>query len=277
MNNSFHERPMETEDIFFHRFHRRSTYLGSVAFSKQSFRRSSLIYSYGRVEDVPYGALLNFTGGIEVNEFYTRPYFGLQLSHARAFPRGGYLYTGYNFGGFLRNQEMEQGIFDFNVLYFSRLYKHGINKSRFFAKVNFVRGINRFNDETISINNKEGIVGLRSDNFYGDQKLLLNLESVTFSPYYVYGFRVAFYLFTDLGWICTTSQRAAYNGHFYSGHGIGLRFKNERLAFNTIQLRLAWYPRVPMDANPSYIQFSGEDRLRIENFFSKAPEIIKFK
>lgn len=277
INNDFKERPFETEDIFFHRFHKRTTYLGSIAFSKQNFRRSSLIYSYGRVEDVPYGALINFTGGLEVNEFYTRPYLGLQFSHARAFPKGGYLYAASNFGSYYRNQKIEQGVLGINTLYFSKLYKHGVNKSRIFVKGSFERGINRFEDEFISINNKEGIVGLRSDNFYGDQKLLFNLESVTFSPYYIYGFRVAFYLFTDLGWICTSSQRAAYNGHFYTGHGFGFRLKNERLAFNTIQLRLAWYPKVPMDANPSYIQFSGESRLRIENFYAKAPEIIKFK
>lgn len=277
INNDFKERPKETDDLFFHRFHKRTTYLGSIAFSKQSFRRSSLIYSYGRIEDVPYGALVNLTGGLEVNEFYTRPYLGLHASHSKSLPMGGYIYSGANFGGFLRNQKIEQGVLGINALYFSRLLNHGANKSRIFVKTSFSRGINRFDDELISINNKEGIVGLRSDHLYGNQKILLNLESVTFSPYYIYGFRVAFYLFSDLGWICSTSQRPAYEGKFYTGHGFGFRFRNERLAFNTIQLRLAWYPKVPMDSNPSYIQFSGENRLRIENFFAKAPEIIKFR
>ncbi len=276
INTDYEERPSETDDFFFYRFHEKTTYLGSLAFSKQNFKRSSLIYSYGRIEDIPYGSLVNLTGGFEVDEFYTRPYFGLHLSQAKVFSKGGYFYYAANFGGFYRNKDIEQGTIEFNTLYYSRLLNHGLNKSRFFVKTNFSRGINRFEDEYISINNKEGIVGLRSNDFYGNQKMTLNLESVTFTPYYLYGFRVAFYLFSDLGWICNTN-RAVYNGQFYTGHGVGFRLRNERLAFNTIQLRLAWYPRVPIDANPAYIQLTGENRLRIENFFAKSPDIVEFE
>ena len=38
--------------------------------------KTNLIYSYGRTEDIPYGALFKITAGREFNEFKQRTYIG---------------------------------------------------------------------------------------------------------------------------------------------------------------------------------------------------------
>ncbi|NJK86664.1 MAG: hypothetical protein HC906_12535 [Bacteroidales bacterium] len=60
----------------------------------------------------------------------------------------------------------------------------------------------------------------------------------------------------------------------YSGLGAGVRLRNERLIFNTLQIRLAFYPVVPNDAKYQVFQLTGEERLRFENFYISSPEII---
>ncbi len=69
--NNIYERPEIDEDSYYD-LHNFQLYLGSIAFSRQKYYKSNLIYNYGTTEDIPYGFLLEFTGGYENNEFYNR-------------------------------------------------------------------------------------------------------------------------------------------------------------------------------------------------------------
>jgi hypothetical protein len=66
-----------------------------------------------------------------------------------------------------------------------------------------------------------------------------------------YGFRYAFYSLADLGWIGPGQTKFVSDKTFYSGFGLGLRVRNEHLVLPTLQMRLAWFPRVPESASAS--------------------------
>lgn len=271
----FMERPGEVEPGFLYRFHDKTRLFLSVGLNSQIFKRNNLIYSFGRTEDIPYGYLLNLTGGYEFGEFYDRSYLSLSFSQAFNMTRDNYLYGSINIGGFFRNQEIEQGIFKIETNYFTRLFRIKGFRFRYFANTTFTNGVNTLPDEFTTINGGSGIKGLRSRSLVGSRKLVFNTELVSFTPIYIFGFRMVIYGFGDFGLI-GNRDKSLFKQDLYSGYGIGLRLRNERLTFNTIQLRLAIYPNIPIDATPQLMQFSGEPRLRPHDFYLDKPSILTF-
>jgi len=66
------------------------------------------------------------------------------------------------------------------------------------------------------------------------------------------------------------------SNNLYSGIGVGVRLRNERLVFNTFQIKLSYYPASPSGAKREYINLSGEPKLRPDYFYISEPKIIEF-
>ncbi len=256
-------------------FHDRTIILGSAALARRGYFRSNLIYSFGRTEDIPFGLLLQVIGGIEFGDFHNRPYVGSRISHGTYLWKLGYLYSRLEIGGFYYNNAFEQGILSVTSKYFTHIINGGRFKYRFFTNINYKIGIRRFDDEYISIENKNGIPGLKSDLLKGTQKFTVNMEANAFSPYYLYGFRFVFFGSVDLGFIGSSTDML-FSNRLYSGIGAGIRLRNERLVFNTFQIKFTYYPAAPTGSEREYINVSGEQKLKPEYFFISEPKIIEF-
>lgn len=275
ISNNIYERP-EIQNREYHQLHTYSLYLASLAYSKENYYRMNLIYNYGRTEDIPHGTLLNLTAGYESNEFFQSFYSSIEVSHGNILPQKGYIYFKLGFGGFYNEQIFDRGILQIQANYFSKLMKVKRFQVRQFIKFDYTNGIRRFEDEFIGIGGPDGIRGLRSDSLTGTQRLVLNLETVAFSPYYLYGFRFTFYTFIDMGFIGASTD-AILNREMYSGFGIGVRIRNENLAFRTFQIRFGYYPILPATYTARFIEVSGETYYRPENFTTNRPSIINFR
>lgn len=274
---TYTQRPTVTADTN-RLYSNRGTYLFNIGFSNRQYRRDVLVYGYGRTEDVPYGYLATLVGGVENTEFGKRTYLGLKLAKGQYLKNNnGYLYTLLNVGGFRRNGSIEQGVISAEANYFSPIVrvKGFLSKFRHFATLRYTQGINRFDYEYLSISNN-GIRGLSSDRLRGTQKLTLSLESVCFTPASIAGFRAAVYGFTDLGWV-NFNSKSLINNTLYQGYGIGIRLRNENLTFNTVSLRIGYYPTIPNASGAFRGDASGEQVLRLQDFTIAAPEVVPFR
>ncbi len=270
----YRERPLvrtDTNQLFQHRF----LNLYSIGFSTRNYLREILIYGFGRTEDVPYGSLLSITGGIERTEFGVRNYMGMKAAHGSYYRSIGYLLLSLNAGSYLRNQQWEQGVLRGEANYFSRLIGLGSLQVRQFVNIRYTRGFGRFNGEFIDINGTNGLRGITNAAFRGRQSLVLNLETVLFSPLSILGFQTALFAYADLGWV-GGSDRAIFKNSLYQGYGVGVRLRNENLVFNTFQFRLGFYPGIPGIANPLRTEFSELPRTRLPDFDISAPEVVPF-
>jgi hypothetical protein len=271
----YHDRPEVSEDELYI-FHNRHQFIGAAAISNQGYYKSRLVYRFGQTEDIPYGYLVQLIGGYEINEFKNRPYLGISASNGIYLKkRGGYLYNKFEMGGFFENRAVEQGIIRWRLRYFTPLFTYNRFNVRYFINFNYTEGIKRYAEEYITIRNKEGVYGLSSSLLKGTKKMTLNFEAVSFSPYYLLGFRFVFFSFVDLG-LVGPSGKKIFDNPLYSGLGLGIRLRNERLVFNTLQLRVAFYPLVPEDSEWYFIQASGEQRLKLDKFYISDPKFIEF-
>jgi hypothetical protein len=274
-NNNVFNHPEILPDSY-HYLQQYRIFLGSLSFSVQKYFKTSLLYAYGRTEDIPYGGLFTITVGREINEYSKRNYMGFNFSFGKSIGTIGYFYTSAGLGSFLNRSQTEQGLFMIRTSYFSNLVYIGNYKIRNFVKADYTRGFDRYLDEHLVFIRDGGFSGYRNDSLGGAQRLSINLESVLFSPRNYYGFRFAFFAFADVGCLFGTNQ-IVRNGELLSAVGLGIRIRNENLLLNTFQIRLGFYPNLPPYSKVSYFSLSGEQLLQPDNFNPGPPSTLIYR
>ncbi|MGD0582029.1 MAG: hypothetical protein ABR974_03685 [Bacteroidales bacterium] len=275
INDNIFERPQINPDSYY-ALQKKEDFLGSIAFSRQKFYKTNLVYSYGRAEDIPYGGLFRITGGAERNEFKNRAYLAADGAFGGSLPSIGYFQYSAGIGAFLRSGSTEQGVLTTQLMYISNLSISGEFKLRNFVTIDFTRGFSRYTDEYITILKENGFTGFSNDSLRGGQRVRLSLESVLFTPGSYLGFHFAFFGFADMAFLAGTKQIIS-NGAFVTGIGVGLRIRNDNLVFNTFQIRLGFFPNAPEYTEQTNLIISGEQQLVPTTFVPGPPALIPYR
>ncbi len=274
MRNNVFRRP-EIDDFSYYRLQNYQLVTGSVAISSQRFINTSLIYSYGRTENIPYGYMIELLGGREKNEFKWRTYAGLKMAYGNLFTGIGYIYAGAGINAFYNQGRTEQGMVNASLRYFTPLMHAGRSRVRTFANIYYTRGFNRYTDECLYLRSSDLVRGFRNDSISGGTRLVFSLEPVLFISKPLLGFRFAPFAFTDIGILV---REGLFAGGFYTvpAIGAGIRIRNDQLVMNTLQIRFAWYPGTPPYSVNSWITADGMIRLKPRDFEPDPPGVIPF-
>ena len=279
-NYEYLSRPAVTADTNQLYQNSRTTLL-SVGVSRRKYARDVLIYGFGRTEDVPVGESFAGVVGFDNAELGQRLYTGLNFSRGKYYSKVGYLYGLINAGGYIRRGRVEQGVLSAETNYFSPLLKTRWGNMRHFLNTRYTTGIGRFQNEYVTLSssgagiNTDGI-GINNDALRGTKRLIVNYENILFSRLNFIGFRVAFITFANLG-LVSFSDRSLLRGPLYQGYGIGFRFRNENLTFQSFQIRLSYYPNIPNNRSPFRQSFEGIPSLRFRDFDLSAPQIVPYQ
>lgn len=274
INNYFYKGPTVKERYNF-QYHDNQIALASLAYSRQKYYKSNLIYGFGKTEDIPIGLLFQLNSGIEKDEFFKRLYFGARLSKGNYFPKLGYFNIHADFGTHYYKDRLEQGVINIKSQVISNLHYFNRLKLREFVSVDYTRGISRFPDEKVFLNTND-IWGLESDYLFGRQKLSFQSQLVAFTDLYIYNFRFLIFGFGDIG-IIGPNNKPLFKQKLYSGIGLGFKVRNENLVFKTLQIKFAFYPTIPTDSKQFYLVLSGENYQKPISFEPTAPFTIEYK
>jgi len=272
-DDDFKNRPYVSADSNYF-FHDRQLWLGAVTFRELNYFQSSMILSFGEIEDVPVGYRWQLTAGWQKEEFKNKPYLGLELTSAKLIEDFGYLGAGMNLGGFLYDKKLRQGVLNLNMAYYSPLIHLGKYRLRNLLFADWIHGFNRLPGESIQL--KNDIRSLPLDDLSGASELVINLENVAFTPWNILGFRFAFFTFGDIGFSSTDSKLFT-RSDLYSSIGLGCRIRNESLVFNTLELSLAYFPRTTGDFSHWKFDLSSKSAVFFRNIQSSRPEIIEYE
>lgn len=271
----FDERPPVAPDLNKIYWNRTATLL-SLGFSNRNYKRDVLIYGFGRTEDVPIGSLFVLTIGRENTEFGARGYGGIQFATGNYLPHNlGYLYGLANVGSYSKNGRAQQGVISGELNYISNLIPFRYSFFRQFVNFRYAHGINRDPLDYLNISGERGIRGINNDQLIGTKKLTIGTETVFFSDKSLLGFRIAYFVFADIGLVNGVPH--LWESPLYQGYGLGLRLRNENLTFNTLQLRLGYYRNIPELSSPTRFATSGNVPLRLRDFDISAPAIAPFQ
>jgi hypothetical protein len=98
---------------------------------------------------------------------------------------------------------------------------------------------------------------------------------VAVTPWRAGGVIFAFFTFADLDFI-GSGRRSIFVQDCYSGLGLGIRLHKEGFGIGPVQLRIAWYPRLPIDHDGFSFTSSGEQRFRPIDLLGIRPEIVEY-
>lgn len=272
-HNKYHytERP-EVSPYINQVYWNKSATLLSLGYSNRNYKRDVLIYGFGRTEDVPVGNLFALTAGREDTEFGARGYAGLQYARGKYLPHNlGYMYGLVNIGSYIKEAKAQQGVISAQLNYISNLIPFRYSFFRQFLTGRYTRGVNRDPLDYLNISGDQGIRGINSEQLIGTTRLTLGTETVFFSDKSLLGFRIAYFVFADIGLV--NGAESIWKSPLYQGYGLGLRLRNENLTFNTIQIRIGYYPNIPGNSSVFRFGADGNVPLRLRDFDISAPSI----
>lgn len=236
------DKPIEIPDME-HVHSNEDFYLASIGISTRKYVMDKYIFKYGIIEDVPVGKVFSFTAGYQRNEHKNRTYFGARVSLGDYYSWG-YLSSNFEYGTFVRASHAQQGVFTASVNYFTGLIEVGKWKFRQFVKPQLTLGVDRYANEFITINDGFGLDGFDSRELYGTSRMLFTLQTQSYAPWNLLGFRFGPFFICSFGMLGNATS-GFRNSKLYSQIGLGVLIKNEHLIINTFQLSIAFYPIMP--------------------------------
>ena len=239
-HQAFAERPTVGKD-FNRAFHGHTFVVGSGGIAHQHEYQARFVYDVGRMEAIPGGVKVSLTGGYQLGEFVSRPYWRFDVAQAGLRTHLGYLYTSFKLGGFLHNQAMEQWILGLAASYFTPLLPMGSHAIRQFIELNYLAGFNMFTGELISTHTKRVPKGWADPFPAGTKRFKLHLETVLWPARQIAGCQVAVLGFVDAVTLQTSSHTMPPSS-FCEALGMGLRVGHERFALGTLQLQVGYRP-----------------------------------
>lgn len=251
-------------------------YLASAGISTRQYVQDKYVFNYGLVEDVPVGKVYSITTGYQERNNSTRLYFGGRISHGQYFSWG-YLSSSLQFGTFLNNSRLEQSVVSTGMNYFSELFKIGKWRFRQFVKPMLTLGINRLPYEKLTLNDGYGIEGFRSATLTGNSRLVLTMQTQSYAPWDILGFRFGPYVNCSLGMLGYDAV-GFWKSNIYSQFGLGVLIKNENLIINTFQFSFSFYPSMPGTGHNMLIMNSFQTNdFGLSDFEIGKPAIVRFQ
>ena len=251
--------------------------LAGLAFSRRNLYKNNLVYGYGVTEDIPYGHYYEINAGLDKSQFGVWPYLNLSLSNAFIDLNGNYYAGHLGIDGFFNNGEVKQATLLANINFFTKKFFFRGTPFRQFVKIEFLGGINRLEEEYLTIDGRFGIRDFYTNELKGRDRLKINLETVRFLKGSFYGFKFTNYIFSDFAFL-SYDLATLFKSDFYAGIGTGLRIYNESLFFKIIDIRLTWFPIIPPERiNPFAVNLQGVSRSSFDDFLGKRPEVIRYQ
>lgn len=244
---------------------------------RENFLTTSMIYGFGADEYLATGYKAEVVSGYAWGEFGNNVYLGMTC-RTGGFRRVGYIMGGMTLGSYIdpHDGSWNRSVVDVDLRWFSHLFLLRRSRVRQFLMLNYTHGWNRGtgNNESIRFTRRNGLQAL-DERILGTDRAVLNTETVFFTPWQPLGFRIAFFGFTDLGLIGYSPN--PFKNDFFASLGGGVRIKNERLIFNTIQIRLGVAFGKRGLAESEYFRLSNSTRLEQYRYRPSRPEIVEFE
>lgn len=251
--------------------------LSGVGINTRKFIKDNYIFRNGQTEDVPIGRIYGITLGYQYKNTFWRPYVGAQFSFGNYY-RLGFLSMNFEVGTYFRQSKTYQTTLLFESNYFTKLYSIGNWKLRQFINPKVVLGINRVDiiGDQLNINDREGLAGFNTA-LYGTSKVLLSLQTQTYAPHALWGFRMnPFFNYTAA--LLGSKNDPMFRSKPYHKITLGLVISNDYLVFSSFQLSLSYYPTIPLQGdNITKTNTFETTDYGLQNFELAKPRVVEYK
>lgn len=273
----FKERPSIAYDSVGY-YANEKLYLASIGLTSRKFVQDKFLFNYDIVEDIPIGKVYSLTFGMQHKNDEHRVYLGGRYAFGNYY-NWGYLGVNTEVGTFYYKDRTDQTTLRIDGLYFTNIKDWGRWRFRHFIQPVLVFGDNRMPiiKDLLNLNNDNGIQGFDSRTLFGTKKLLLTLQTQSYSPWNVFGFRLNPFASFTMGVIGDEANKL-YESKVYTRFGLGLLIYNDYLIFNSFQLSFAYYPSIPDRGDGIFKTNSFQNTdIVLPDFQVGKPEVVPYK
>jgi hypothetical protein len=254
-----------------------SLYLGSIGFSLRKYYKDQYIYRFGYNEDVPEGLIVQYLYGLLYKELSAPKYYtGFEVSRGKHFEKFGYFSVDINYGTYYNKSIYKDAIINSGIYYFSDLLKSRKWYLRQFVNYKLIYGFDKFSVDKITLRPDE-LYGFNNGTLKGTSKMVLNLETVSYAPYNLIGFRFAPIVLVGFGMLETDGINLL-NSKIYEAYSTGLLIRNENLVNASFQITYGIYPNLP-DGNTHFYKFNPVTSftLKVKSFAISKPSVVIYE
>lgn len=276
LNVDYTESPTELYDPT-HFYSDEKFILSGIGLNRRKFIKDSYIFRNGQTEDVPIGRIYGITLGYQYKNTFWRPYAGAQFSFGNYY-KFGFLSMNFEAGTFFHQSKTYQTAFSMETNYFTKLFTIGRWKLRQFVNPKLIIGINHEDiiGDQLNINEQNGLAGFNTA-IYGTNKMVLSLQTQTYSPYSVLGFRMNPFFNYSIAGLGTPNNPMEKN-KAYSKITLGLLISNDYLVFSSFQLSLSYYPTIPYQGDNVFKTNTFETSdFGLQSFELEKPRPVEYK
>lgn len=269
-------RPDATDATMNPALHDRDLLLAGLGVYRENFHTATMIYGYGKREYLSSGFRSEVNVGYRWGEYREDLYLG--LSHTMGgFTRLGYMMGRVDWGSYLSNHnQWHEMALDVRGRWFSNLFRSRRTYVRQFFGLGYTQGWERLDgaDEWLEYTKDCGLAVLDED-VLGTTRLVLNAETIFFTPYEPLGFKIAIFSFIDAGLL--GFHENVFRNEPYFACGVGVRVRNERLVFPAIQIRLGVSFGRTGWADSNWINASSEIEVQQFRYTPQRPDVLLYK
>jgi hypothetical protein len=259
-------------------FSNEKLYLTSIGLTSRKFVQDKFLFNYDLVEDIPIGKVYSLTFGMQDKSNEHRFYLGGRFAFGNYY-NWGYFSVNAEVGTFYYKDRTDQTTLRINALYFTNIKDWGRWRFRHFIKPELVFGDNRMAiiKDQLNINEGNGIQGFNTQEVLGTKKFVLTLQTQSYSPWNVFGFRLNPFANFSMGMVANEDTNL-YSSKVYTKFGIGILLYNDYLVFNSFQLSLAYYPTVPGQGDGLFKvnSFTNND-IKLPDFQVGKPVVVPYQ
>ncbi|MGE5428140.1 MAG: hypothetical protein ACM3O8_09620 [Methylococcaceae bacterium] len=254
-------------------FNNENFYLAGIGIASRRYIQDRYVFNYGKIEDIPVGRSFGITTGV-LRQKNDQFYLGLKAVWGDNYAFG-YLSTLMEYGTFIGTNGFRQQVISARINYYTRLFNAGYWRIRQFIKPTVIVGINRLPTDNLSLGDAmKGFDELKNP---ATRMMALTLQTQSYSPWEIYGFRLGPYIFSSFG-LLSNHDNISSGNRFYSALGLGVLIKNNYLLINTFQVSFTFYPFLPERGyNVFNLNAYKTTDYGLADFEISKPQVVEYK
>jgi hypothetical protein len=273
---NFTLKPAQFDNFYNFRYSDLFASLATLSVFKLNYYRTSYIYGFGRSEDIPQGLEASITTGITRQEGRERPYTAVNFQRYYLSKNESFFNYNVSAGLYLEDKKPEDVTIVAGFDFFSKLHQLSSRwQQRLFVNASISSQFNSVLQEPLTMESRRyGLHDFKNDNIPGNTRLSAKAESVFFSPWTLFYFKFAPFIFGSATFFKATDP-LPQNTQLFTSIGGGIRTRNEALVFGTIELKGAFFPKKDLLGNSYRISFNTNLRFKYDQNFIRRPEFIQ--
>jgi hypothetical protein len=272
LEKTWHQKRPYTSEERGREWHDKLLIMGSLALTQSDYGRLDKTSSFLGNERLPLGFLLEFPFGYEFSEFSDRQFIGFRAGMGKIVLEDAFVYVESNVESFIRKGKPEQGVLCIKPMLISPLRSFGSFSTRTFYRARLTLGKNRLEHEALELSDDPFYRG--NVNLSGANLMSFTLEQDFNAPLSIMGFDVALYGFVD-GAVITNSPLRPKIDESVMLEGLGIRLRNPRLVWRSMQLQVAWNQSFGKFSSPRF-SLSTHVPVKLLQFEGRRPKPYEF-